>query len=597
MGESLSDPIEVVSNLPAMRTVNYTDVDTEVVMEAARGNEQFRQFASAVEQWVGRTRAAVGRGNLFSRGTYTPPDHVYSEMQAARIAVETDDIVGGVYEITESFAFGGAKWESEEQDVTDVFNQHAKEIDLDAVLRKMWREEYTYSQFVVGMRWDWRTYKATTPLPSEEPPAPPKIDPATGQQLPPEKPKKRPKRRKEYRVWAPVEIKMLDSTKIVPVAFGPFGQERLAWIAAKDELAQYNAVRNGEMSDPLIAQFFDGPYKPNQIEEEELAALGVDTKSLLLLNPEFVQRHTITRPDYERFADVRLKSCFRWLDMKRQLLDADRAALVGAANYILLIRKGSKDLPAKQEEIDSLKENYTFLARVPVIIADHRLEIDIISPVTDFTLDQDKYDTIDTRLLARLLGTLSLGSRGQRNETNVTLSHAVARNMENRRHMLRRFLEKNVARAIVEHPRNKDLPDAEPNLVYIPRNISLGIDTAMAQLMASARDHRDISRETWLEFLDLDQKTEAQRMEMESDLYDPIFKTQIPFAAPGAGGTPPPALPAGPNGGPPSPGASGRTGGRPVGGGGAKKGAAKKTTDRKPRTPNGNKTTKKAAAK
>lgn len=190
-----------------------------------------------------------------------------------------------------------------------------------------------------------------------------------------------------------------------------------------------------------MVTFFQGTYTPSQEEAGALGKLGVDTSRLLLMNPDFVFRHTLTRPDYERFADIRMKSLFTILDMKRQLMQADRAHLIGAANYILLIRKGGKDEPALPEEMANLRENYNFIAKMPVIISDHRLNIDIIAPKTDFVLDGSKYEVLDSRILARLLGTLTVGGKGQRNETQETLSSAVARTMENRRHMLKRTLE------------------------------------------------------------------------------------------------------------------------------------------------------------
>lgn len=577
--------IEVASRL-LPQIINQSGLDDETIVQST----EYRDLAVQLEEWVGRARAVTGKSNLFSRGAYTPPDHPYAEMKAARLALETDDIVAGVAEITEAFAFQGIKWESEDADTTDVFNQHAAEVNLDAVIRRMWREEYSYSQFVVAMRWDWREYKVRTPRPltDKEREQEQQIDPLTGQPIP--KKTKRPQRRKTYRLWVPVEIKLVDSTKVVPVSFGPFGDEVLAWQAGKEEMAMYHQVRNGEIADSLMSTFFIGAYRASKLEAEQLGQMGVDPERLLVMNPDFVMRHTITKPDYERFADIRLKSVFRLLDLKRQLLDADRASLIGAANYILLVRKGTKEQPGTGEEIRHLKENYSFLARVPVIISDHRLEIDIIAPKVDFTLNQDKYDVIDTRLLSRLLGTLSLGSRGQRNETNVTLSHAVARNMENRRHMLRRFLERTVAKAIVEHPKNQSAPNKlgeEPNLVYTPRQISLGFDQALAQMMATARDHRELSRDTFLEFLGLDQATEAMRMEMEEERYDDVFKTQIPFSSPNMPGNGPPQTP---NGTPESPAAAGRRGGRPVGGG-----SSSNTTDTTPKTPSGNKSTKKGS--
>ena len=68
----------------------------------------------------------------------------------------------------------------------------------------------------------------------------------------------------------------------------------------------------------------------------------------------------------------------------------------------------------------------------------------------------------------------------------------------------------------------------------------------------------EISRETILEQFGLDQSTEALRMEHEEEVYDDIFKTQIPFAAPGIGQT---TTDTG------DPKANGAQGGRPVGGG------------------------------
>jgi hypothetical protein len=296
--------------------------------------------------------------------------------------------------------------------------------------------------------------------------------------------------------------------------------------------------------------------------------MGVPTDRLLLMNPDYVWRHTLTKGDYEAFPQLRMKSIFGLLDLKRQLMNADRASLIGAANYILLVRKGTDQRPAQQEEIDNLKENYNFIAKMPVIISDHRLEIDIIAPKIDLTLQSEKYDVLDTRILMRLLGTLSLGARGQRNETNVTLSHAVARMMENRRHMMKRSIERELAQAIVEHPNNKkpdlsQIIEEEPNLVFMPRNVTLGFDAALLQAMLSLRTQREISRETILEQFGLDQATEAMRMEHEEEFYDDIFKTQIPFAAPGVGG--PPDRPA--NTGDPK--ANGAQGGRPPGGGAA----------------------------
>jgi hypothetical protein len=587
----MSNEVEASSGLEREYELrNYSGLPDEML----RKDPAMQSLARELSRWSDSLRAAQQRGNMFDRAAYTPPNNVYDEMRAARTALEHDDIVSGVADITESFAFQGMKWESTEADEADVFNQWAGEIDMDSLMRRMWREEYCTSQVVVAAKWGWREYTVrgrTSDRAEEEgedgqPPAPPQLDPMTGQPI--EKPKKKGrKRRKKYRLWVPTQLSVLDSTKIVPVGHSPVGPERLAWCASKAEMGYWQSVQDGRIVDLDMELFYLGQYKPPREEAERLSKMGVPTDRLLLLNPEMVWRHTLTKADYEAFPQIRMKSIFGLLDLKRQLVNADRASLIGAANYILLVKKGTDDRPATQEEVDNLRDNYNFIAKMPVIISDHRLEIQIIAPKIDLTLQSEKYDVLDTRILMRLLGTLSLGARGQRNETNLTLSHAVARMMENRRHMMKRTLEKRLAKAIVEHPLNKkgetQTITEEPNLVFLPRHVTLGFDAALLQAMMSLRTQREISRETILEQFGLDQATEAMRMEHEEEVYDDVFKTQIPFAGGGFGQQPG-------QGDTGDPTANGRQGGRPLGGGEPSKDATKA----RPKTADGN--TKKGSA-
>lgn len=469
-----------------------------------------REVAKQLTEWVGRAQKAASSQGMFDRNAYAPPNNFYDELRAARRAVEEDDIVGGVADVTESFAFQIVKWEGRDADVADIFNQWSAEINLDGIVRKMWREQFGQSQFVVAMEWGQRTYKVRGKTEAGN------------------------ERKGRYNLTVPVKIRVIDAARVVPVGHSPLGDDWLAWCATQEDVNVWMASRSRAIIDPLMQQFFLGTYTPSDEEKGELSQLGVDTSNLLLMNPEMVWRHTLTKPDYKRFPDLRMKTIFKLLDMKQQLLNADRAMLIGAANYILLIRKGTDDLPAKKQELENLKENYNFIAKIPVIISDHRLEVDIIAPKTDFVLQQERYDVIDTRLLMRLLGTLSPGARGQRNETNVTISRAVARTIENRRHMLRRDIESRVARAIMQHPNNAARLDGKeaPSLVYVPRNVALDVDPETIKSMMSLRSRWEISRETILEFFGLDQAVEHQRRLTEEALYDDDFHTVTPFDSP-----------------------------------------------------------------
>jgi hypothetical protein len=522
-----------------------------------------RQLANALTSWTNQARATTNRSSLFDRGAYAAPDNHYDQMQVARRAVSSDDIVGGLAEIMEGVAFDGVKWESSVADEADIFNQMAAEQHLDDLLRKMFREEYTYSQVVLGFWWDWGTFQVRG------------------------KTQKGNSRKRSYKVWYPRAITTLDSGKVVPVGMLEFGQERLAWQCTMEEIGQYQRVVNGELQDELMSRFYAGPYVPSTIlEQTELTQLRVNISQLVLLNDEICHRHTRTKPDHERFADIRLKRVFKLLDLKQQLMEADRVNLIGAANYILLVRKGTEKDPAYPEELTNLKQNFDYVAKLPVIISDHRLTIDIITPKQDYTLNADKYDVLDNRIASTILGLFgAVGSRsGNRGDTSLTEGRLVARGLENNRHMLRRFIEQHIAKAVVEHPKNAGVFEDEPNLTFVPGRIQLDADTGYAQAIVSLRTMNELSRESVLEYFGFDQAVEMMRRELEESLgMDKVFKTQVPFSAQAGPNAPDPAHD------PAAQAPNGASGGRPAGGGTPSKNPTKAVT----RTANG--TTKPAA--
>lgn len=562
----------------AYEAEGYAEVVDGVVVEVDRGvelgdlreNRGVRELASAVKTWMDTIGAGKSnrKGSLLTRDTFTPPENTYAEMAAARVAVDVDDVVSGVYEITESFAFQGVKAQTTDEHKADVFNQINADLDLDSVIRRMWKGDYTLNQFVQVVEWGEKTYRPrlAAEAPADEPA--PHLDPQTGQPMTdpatgrPMKPKPRRRTRKEYRLKVPTKIALIDDLCVAPMKDGPLGEEVLLWSAVDADIAAWDAktttqdLTAGTETDDL----FLGSFAPTQLQVAKLNEMGFrDPRRMLILNPKRAQRYTGTKPDWEDFAPVRLKSCFALLDLKRQLMNQDRVNLVGAANFILLIKKGDKDQNATKDELENLKENYQVLAKLPVIISDHRLTIEIIAPKIDLVLDAGKYDLLDSRLLSRLLNTLSIGGKGQRNETNVTMSYAVARAMENRRHMLKRHVERTIYKQIMDRNKGAFEDGEPPTLAFTPANISLGFDSALSQMMSSLFNSEDVSRETMLEFVGLDQGTEALRKEIEDRIYDGVFGHVL---LPGA------VDPNNPN---PqdvqSPQSQGATGGRPPGGG------------------------------
>lgn len=492
-----------------------------------------------IANWVSTQRQ---KPSLYHRQAYVAPDNPFTQMQTARKAVENDDVVGGVCDVTEGLMLQGVQWESGEADETDIFNQMSRDLNLDAFARQWHREEYMHSQVIVGVWWGRNTYtirgKSTNGV----------------------------KRKKKVTLTCPRALTFLDPSRVVPLRPGPFGQDRLAWHATKEEYAAAVASYDNAFGDPVLREFTLGPTPElSKDEREYLGSIGVDPKRLLMINPGSVFRHTRTKMSYERFPTVRLRSVFPLLDLKQQLMEADRVNLVGAANYILLVRQGSKDEPAAQAELDNLQENFKVVAKLPVVIGDHRLSIDIITPDQTHVLDHAKYNTLDQRIMARALGAMSIATSGQRNESTLTIARGIARLLETRRHMMKRSLEEHIARRVVEHPANAGVFSEEPKLTFTPRNVQLDNDGETVRAILALRTQKELSRESTLEFFGFDQATEALRREFEEEFFDDIFQTQVPFSA------------AGMPGGEGAPGAegqgeepsqvSGARGGRPKGGG------------------------------
>ena len=157
------------------------------------------------------------------------------------------------------------------------------------------------------------------------------------------------------------------------------------------------------------------------------------------LNPDNVWRITSTRPDYQRFADVRMESVFELLDLKHLLRAMDRTSLLGSTNAVILVKKGSDDRPAQPGELEALSTQIGGTARQPIIVSDHRIEIEIITPKTDKTLSPERYNGIDSRITSRLYQILSSGSysSGMAADNSLKLFQVISTSMEARRDSIR----------------------------------------------------------------------------------------------------------------------------------------------------------------
>lgn len=522
--------------------INVSGVPTADVFQALE--QQDRSLFAALEGWVTNTRSplnawaegptgssAARAGGLFQRDRYVTPTKPFDQMRLACMAMTDDDVVAGVAETTEFLAFSKVDFFAEDPDEEDLYNQIAARVDLDNRLREIWRELFTVSQVYVAVSWARQTFKVRG------------------------KTKDGNARRKTFDIRAPKTITLLNPLKVIPVG-NPYaqsyqGQDNLAYIAERSESEAFKKRRPG--IDPVLDALIVGPYKPaDRAEVAELQALGVDTANLWLLNPANVFRHTATRPGYARLADVRMKGVFELLDMKHQLRQMERAHLIGGTNFIVLVTKGSDQHPALPAEIANLQAMVKTVARVPILVGDHRLSVEIVTPKLDNTLRPERWNAIDSRITARLYGMFMLGNyaAGASGDDSIKLVKVIARGMESRRHMIQRSLEKHIFKPLFDG--NEEL-SGRAKLQFHPRAIALDFDAAYASFLFDLHQANDLSRETILNQFDLDQALEAELKQREEEMYDDIFKTQVPFSTPnpanGPGQTPnenaqpPPSVP------------------------------------------------------
>lgn len=441
------------------------------------------------------------RADFFTRNEYRAPRNIMDEMRLAYELMNRDDIVSGVADLTEGMAISKHKWECEDLDEEDVWHQISRDLDLDFRLREMWRELFGMSQFYVAMFWGKKTYTVSGTT------------------------DKKNKRRKSYALNVPLSLSILDPTRVVPVGNIMFNRERLAWIADPAEMEQYD-----KQEDQVLNQLFEGRYSPSTAEESILDRMGIDSDYLMLLRKDAVWRHTVTRPGYKRWADIRLKSVFPLMDLKQNLRMMERAHLIGATNFIVLVKKGTDKIPARQQELNNLDQQVRKLSRVPMLVGDHRLSVEIVTPAMDVSLNKEKWDVIDQRIANRLLQSMSQGDSQNRSDNQQTVARAIARGLETRRHGLSRAIETNLVEAVMD--RNKSVLKSRPSHVWTPKHLALDWDANFAMLLMKTRDRGDLSRQTFLEEMDFDQEIEAKRREYEEEHYDDLFLTAVPFDSP-----------------------------------------------------------------
>lgn len=513
--------------------VNSTSFDASQVVPAivAVADQYGPAVASsltALSSWQNsRAKKGVRKGSLVDRDRFLDPGSTMARIAVARDSLD-DDVVGGAADLTESLALSSVQLALPgDPAVESVWNQWAGAVNLDGLLRDMWADLFSDSQTVVASWWERREFQVKGDGPAGLP------------------------RRKKFDLVVPTALSTMDSTRVVPVGTTMFGRDVLAYVASDREADTFDQLTGGKPApswryrqrdvlpslmpeDDIVRRLVRYRYQASEQVRDELKDAGLsdqDVSNLFVLDSRFVWRHTLTR-SHRRFPRVRLASVFELLDIKSNMRAKDRSFLIGATNYLVVITQGDKDDPAKPDELKALQAGARNLAQFPVLIGDHRLEVKIVAPPMDATVDREKYDAIDARIAARVFGTF-IGS-GTEDSDPLKLGRVIGRGLESRRRMLRRSFEANVLEVIAKT--NPEL-GRRPKLRFTPAQINLSFDANWATFLLDLRQANEVSRETTLSQFDLDQADEAAMRQREAEEFDDIFETFNPHG-PNPNGTP-----------------------------------------------------------
>lgn len=483
--------------------VNETDLPDSVVLQAVQ--DHFIENASMA--W-GRTttfQSYTGDGSMLARREYRTPTNVIDEIKLARDLAERDDDVGAAIGSMVATAYdGGMENFHEDERTVGLFNAACREANMDAVVKEMHRE-YLISSSVTTVslftrsQLEWTTNDGNV---QSESVAHPMIG------------------------VLPAEcIRVIgdDTFGTAQLAYDPSGNQALCeWLEAyfnpqtspakKAELGRQNRVAAG---------MFTGV-----IEGVNHGGVG----RLYTLNPRMVHRSTMPKGAW-KYPRPLLTRNFALLEAKRLLNILDFSLLQGGSNFIVVVKKGTDQLPARQGELENLHNVVRAANKTGVIVGDHRISIEVITPDLRELLNSSKRRLIGRKLSMALLrvpesGVEDPGVEGMKAEVEL-----MSRVIGSDRHDIKRHIERGPYQEMVR--RNKSVFPGGPPKVWHPKIILQGTD-GFTDLVLKLRDRGDIPRKWAVEAAGFDYEAGVQQRqrELESGDDEILIPGSVPHSSP-----------------------------------------------------------------
>lgn len=374
----------------------------------------------------------TNQGSMLARTPFRTPNNPIDEVKLARAVADSDDDVGATIGNMLAVAYGSGLMNQHRDETTlEFFNQLSspQSMDLEAVFEEM-HKEFLVAGSVTTLSLFMRQRMSYYPLKS--------VEPVLAQlQIP--------------------RVGILPAENLRVISNDIVGQGELAYYVEDQNIKNWlyeffnkntSDLRRSIMAqtEPVAASLFTGmieiPYN-----DGDLASRGL---TLFTLNQRMVHRTTMPK-GANPYPRPLLTRNFPLLEAKRLLNIMDYALLQGGTNYIVIAKKGSDKLPAQPGEIQNLQNQISHASRSGVLVGDHRLDVQIVTPNLEEMLNSAKRKLLGRKISMGLLRqteqvTGDSGTKGAENEMEFAARVITADRRKMIRHAESAFYEETALR-------------------------------------------------------------------------------------------------------------------------------------------------------
>jgi hypothetical protein len=486
---------------------NRTGLDDGMIEEAARTYvEEFSAFNLRPDTPI--QMYSDHGGSLMNKAEFRTPGSLHDEIRLARWLAERDDDVGAVIGEMVGLAFAdGMEVRHPDERTQALFCSISEAMDLDGVFANMYREWLIASQCTTA-----------TVFTREN------VEYELGKSKAP-----------ETVSMAVPRVGVLAAENIRVLGNDTFGTGTLAYLPDDERLRRWleeyfskrtSPARKHQMGleDRFSAAMFVKPIQvdPFAAEDPELYGGG---GTLYVLNPKMVSRVTMPKGQWKDPRPMLTRN-FPLLEAKRLLNILDFALLQGGSNFIVVAKKGSDQRPAKGQEIANLREVVRRASKVGLIVGDHRLSFEIITPKLDELLNASKRRLVGRKLVMAMMRVAEHSTEDASAEGMAAEMEIFSRVIGWDRGVLARHVKRKVHKETAS--RNPKYLKGSPS-VWFPRIILQG-SQYFADFVLKLRDRGDISRKSAVQAAGFDY--EAELSERGRELAEGHDEVLIPGSVP-----------------------------------------------------------------